>query len=30
MAKAQGYAGFDETSPLKPYLFTRRDVGDLY
>lgn len=28
MVNAHGYAGFDEKSPLKPYQFTRRDVGE--
>lgn len=28
MIKAHGYAGFDEVSPLKPYSFDRRDVGE--
>ncbi len=29
MLKAKGYAGFDATSPLGPYTFDRRTVGDL-
>lgn len=27
MIKSKGYAGFDSQSPLKPYSFTRREVG---
>ena len=29
MIKSHGYAGFDATSPLKPFSFNRRDVGPL-
>lgn len=28
MIKSKGYAGFDATSPLKPYEFERRDLGE--
>jgi len=28
MIKTQGYAGYDATSPLKPYAFDRREVGE--
>lgn len=28
MIKSKGYAGFDNHSPLKPYTFTRREIGD--
>src|SRR5258708_5739636 len=28
MIKCKAYAGFDATSPLKPYAFDRREVGE--